>query len=186
MTISAPETEAAPDARDARIVDALTRKDRLTAARLLVEAHAGALGSTCMALLGSQSEAEEALRETLLVALSGVDELRGDGTLRARLLGLARRRCALRVEARSRERSARSAVPAAEHDAGAPLSPAPHARLRLSELRPSEREALVLRFVGGASTAEVGMACGIDEASAQKRLSRGLDRLRELMNKDQP
>jgi RNA polymerase sigma-70 factor (ECF subfamily) len=183
MTISQPEPEpeAAPDARDSRIVEALARKDRATAARLLVEGHATALGKTCMALLGTQGEAEDALRETLLAALSGGDELRGDGTLRARLLGLARRRCALRLEARPRSSSVGASAP----DPDMPFSPARSARSRLAEIRPSEREALVLRFVGEASPAEVGVACGIDEAAAEKRVVRGLTKLREMLRKDE-
>jgi len=177
MTISQPESEAA---HDARIAEALTRKDRVTAARLLVEAHAAALGKTCMALLGSQREAEDALRETLLVALSGSDERCGDGTLRARLLGSARRRCALRLEARPRSSSL--GVPGPDPDM--PFSTAQSARSRLAEIRPSEREALVLRFVGGASPTEVGVACGIDETAAEQRVVRGLSRLREMRRKE--
>ena len=180
MTTFDSETDPGPDPRDAQIALALTQKDRLTATRLLVEAHAAAVGRTCMALLGSQSEAEDVLCETLLVALSGVDELRGDGTLRARLLSWARRRCVLRLEARPR--STRWAGVGAE----APLSPAQRARLTLGELRPSEREALVLRFVGGATLTEVSHACGIDESSTKKRISRGLARLRQLMTEERP
>jgi RNA polymerase sigma-70 factor (ECF subfamily) len=54
------------------------------------------------------------------------------------------------------------------------------ARALLREVRPSEREALLLRYVGELSFREVGEACGIDEAAARKRVSRALARLREI------
>jgi RNA polymerase sigma-70 factor (ECF subfamily) len=55
------------------------------------------------------------------------------------------------------------------------------ARSALSNIRPSEREAVVLRYAGELSFREVGQACGIDEAAARKRVSRALARLREVV-----
>jgi RNA polymerase sigma-70 factor (ECF subfamily) len=138
-----------------------------------------------MALLGSQSEAEDALQETLMAALDGLERFRGDGTLRAWLLSVARRRCAKRLAARTRERELKArlltpeAAPSAER-----TSMAARARRLLDEVRPTEREALVLRFAAELSFREVGQACGIDEAAARKRVSRGLFRLRSLLGED--
>lgn len=173
-------------ATDADIVEAARRRDRNAAAGLLVEAHAVPLGRACMALLGSQSEAEDALQETLLDALRGLEGFRGEGSMRAWLLAIARRRCARRLEARGRERQLAVAVQAPSTPASAEeLSLARRARSLLSEVRPSEREALVLRFESGLSFREVGEACGIDEAAARKRVSRGLSRLRALLAEDE-
>ena len=58
------------------------------------------------------------------------------------------------------------------------------ARLLLGEIRPTEREALVLRYAAELSFREVAQACGIDEAAARKRVSRGLLRLRTLLGED--
>jgi RNA polymerase sigma-70 factor (ECF subfamily) len=63
---------------------------------------------------------------------------------------------------------------------------AARARRLLGEIRPTEREALVLRFAADLSFREVGDACGIDEAAARKRVSRGLSRLRSLLGEDKP
>ena len=170
---------------DDQILGALARGDRDSAAELLVEAHARAIGRTCMALLGSQSEAEDALQETLLVALDGLESFRGEGTLRAWLLSVARRRSARRLAARSRERDVQQSLPAAEAGPNAErLSMARRARQLLDEIKPTEREALVLRFSAELSFREVGQACGIDEAAARKRVSRGLSRLRSLLGED--
>jgi RNA polymerase sigma-70 factor (ECF subfamily) len=184
------EPQATPKAdRSAEILAALSRKDRERAAELLVADHAPAIGRLCMALLGSQSEAEDALQETLLAALDGLEAFRSDGTLRAWLASVARRRCARRLTERSRERDAKQLWSAAESASavgeGERLSMARRARLLLRDIRPSEREALVLRFAAELSFREVGQACGIDEATARKRVSRGLSRLRALLGEDE-
>jgi RNA polymerase sigma-70 factor (ECF subfamily) len=170
---------------DESIVEALAQKDRERAAALLIAEHGQAIGRACMALLGSQTEAEDALQETLMAALDGLESFRGEGTLRAWLLSVARRRCAKRLETRTRERDLKDrlavadAAPSAER-----ASMAARARRLLDEIRPTEREALVLRFAAELSFREVGQACGIDEAAARKRVSRGLARLRSLLGED--
>jgi RNA polymerase sigma-70 factor, ECF subfamily len=172
-------------ASDESIVRALAHEDRERAAALLVEQHGQAIGRACMALLGSQSEAEDALQETLIAALDGLPSFRGDGTLRAWLLSVARRRCAKRLEARTRERDLKGRMAAPEPTPSAErASLAARARRLLDQIRPSEREALVLRFAAELSFREVGQACGIDEAAARKRVSRGLLRLRSLLSED--
>lgn len=181
---SRPAAQAIPTG-DEPILQALAARDRERAASLLVEQHAKAIGRACMALLGSQSEAEDVLQETLLAALDGLESFRGDGTLRAWLLSVARRRCARRLEARARERDLKQSLPAPAAAASAErASMARRARKLLDEVRPTEREALVLRFAAELSFREVGQACGIDEAAARKRVSRGLARLRSLLGED--
>ena len=61
---------------------------------------------------------------------------------------------------------------------------AERARAALEQIRPSEREAVVLRYAAELSFREVGEACGIDEAAARKRVSRALARLREALVKE--
>jgi RNA polymerase sigma-70 factor, ECF subfamily len=164
------------------ILEALAAGERARAAALLVDEHATAIGRACMALLGSQSEAEDVLQETLMAALDGLERFRGEGSLRAWLLSVARRRCAKRLEARTRERDFKQSLPAPDATASAERSSmAARARRLLEELRPTEREALVLRFAAGLSFREVGHACGVDEGTARKRVSRGLSRLRNLL-----
>ncbi|HKY41166.1 MAG TPA: RNA polymerase sigma factor [Polyangiaceae bacterium] len=174
--------------RDSDVLAALKSNDRATAAELLVELHARAIGRTCMALLGSQSEAEDALQETLLAALDGLEAFRNEGTLRAWLLSVARRHCAKRLELRTRERDLRQSLPSSAESAPVAerLSMARRARRLLDEIRPTEREALVLRYAAELSFREVGQACGIDEATARKRVSRGLLRLRSLLGEKKP
>jgi RNA polymerase sigma-70 factor (ECF subfamily) len=188
LTSPKPEAATTPPATDAEIL-AVLGHNRDRAAELLVAQHGLAVGRLCMALLGRQSEAEDALQETLLAALDGLEKFRGEGTLRAWLFSIARRRCARQLSERSRERDVKQALSGASATAMAPggerLSMARRARLLLEEIKPSEREALVLRFAGELSFREVAEICSIDEAAARKRVSRGLSRLRVLLDEDE-
>ena len=167
---------------DREILTALAGGDRRQALTLCARRHGAALGRLCMALLGSQAEADDAVQETLLAAHAAFDDFRNEGSLRAWLFGIARRRCA-----RAKER--RGALHAATD--GADLRTADDllevrrraetARALLERLRPTEREALLLRYGAELSFREVGGATGIDEATARKRVSRALARLRELV-----
>jgi RNA polymerase sigma-70 factor, ECF subfamily len=150
--------------------------------------HGPALGRMCMALLGSQAEAEEAVQEALLAAHDGFSGFRGESTVRAWLFGIARRMCARRLEVRIRRDRRLRLVHDAEAEPALPDEEVERrraaARIReaLEQLRPSDREAVVLRYQAGLSYREIGAACGIDEAAARKRTSRGLGRLRTLLH----
>ena len=130
------------------------------------------LGRLCMAFLGSQGDAEEAVQETLLAAHAAFAGYRGDGTVKAFLYGIARRVCARRLEGRRRDQRLLEVVPTAgeAHDA---FTTRQRARL--------VRDALVLRYVADLSHREIGVTCNIDEAAARKRVSRALDALRTLL-----
>ena len=151
--------------------------------------HGGALGRLCMAMLGSQAEAEEALQDTLLAAHDAMGGWRREGTIRAWLFGIARHVCARRLERRTtRERRLRL-VEGGEADDGAQPDVLVDTRRRaasvrraLGQLAPSERDTLLLRYEADLSYREIGQALGIDEATARKRASRALARLREVMS----
>jgi RNA polymerase sigma-70 factor (ECF subfamily) len=144
------------------------------------------LGRLCMAFTGSQAESEELVQETLLAAFDAFPQYRGDGSVRAWLFGIARRLCGRHVEMRARRSERLRLVHdadrnARDRDAGElalERERAERAREALGRLKPSEREAVVLRFEGELSFREVAAACGVDEAAARKRVSRALGRLR--------
>ena len=152
---------------DATVKAALERGDARGAVLLCARQHGEVIGRLCMALLGSQADAEGLVHETLVDAYRGFAGWRGEGSLRAWLLGIARRKCARELERGQRKRTGTTAS-----------SVRPRTREALGELRPSEREAVVLRFGAGLSFREVADACGIDEAAARKRVSRGIAALR--------
>jgi RNA polymerase sigma factor (sigma-70 family) len=53
----------------------------------------------------------------------------------------------------------------------------------MAQLREKDRDALVLRFFQNRSLQEVGAALGIEESAAQKRVSRGLEKLRTFFGR---
>lgn len=158
-------------ADDEAILAAIRSEQRQRAAELLLEKYGAAIGRACMALLGSQRDAEEIVEATLADALARREGFPGASSLRAWLLGLARRRAAARLAARAGTDSA-----VAEQAAEAAEGPSAARRL-LRQLKPTEREALVLRFATELEFAELAAACAVDTAQAAQRVARGLDRL---------
>lgn len=141
------------------------------------------IGRLCMAFTGSQAESEELVQETLLAALDAFPQYRADGSVRAWLFGIARRICGRHMEIRSRREARLRLVhdTSRGRDAGdlaLERERAERARAALAKLKPSEREAVVLRYEGELSFRELASACGVDEAAARKRVSRALARLR--------
>ena len=169
------------------IGQALAAGDPRTAIALCARRHGASIGRLCMGWLGSQTEAEEAVQETLLAAFDGAANYRAEGSVAAWLYGIARRVCARRVEVRGRrERQLRLVGSEVDHTEGADVLLAARrrgerVRMALEQLKPSERDAVVLRYEGELSFREVGESCGIDEATARKRVSRALEKLRSTL-----
>lgn len=186
----APAAVAASPAPPVDVIAELIRRgDHRAAVAACARIHGGAIGRMCMALLGSQSDAEEMVQETLLAAHRGIASFRAEGTVRSWLFAIARRQCAQRLE-RSRREPELRAVPDAiadgdPADAFAVQRRARAVRAALAQLKPSEREALVLRYDAGLDYREIAAACGIDEAAARKRASRGLEHLRSLIEREE-
>ncbi|MBI5533017.1 MAG: sigma-70 family RNA polymerase sigma factor [Deltaproteobacteria bacterium] len=176
-----------PDGPDREVIEAVRSGDNRRAVALCARLHGAALGRLCMAMVGSQAEAQELAQEALLAAHDAFPSYRGDGTVRAFLFGIARRVCSRHVEMRSRRDTKLRLV----HDVGrdradasdllAAQQRASRARGALDRLRPTEREAVLLRFQSDLSFREVASACGVDEATARKRVSRAIARLRETL-----
>jgi RNA polymerase sigma-70 factor, ECF subfamily len=185
MTWAMPRTE--PDPTMDPIEQAIRAGAYRDALALCARTHGAPLGRLCMAMLGSQAEAEECVQEVLLAAHDAFPQWRGEGSVRAFVFGIARRMCARRLEMRGRRERRLRLV----HDAGsAPVDPegllaarreAERVRDALERLKPSERDAVVMRYQGGLEYREIAASCGIDEAAARKRVSRGLLRMRELL-----
>jgi RNA polymerase sigma-70 factor (ECF subfamily) len=180
-----PAAEAGdPIAQEAQAILALIQggqsRDALAAC---VCAHGVVLGRLCMALLGSQADADEATQETLLRAHRAMASYRGEGSVKAWLCGIARHVCAHMLESRRRGREALALAPIDDEafDVFANRRRARAIRCALDQLKPSEREALVLRYVADLSHREIAVALHLDEAAARKRISRALAHLRAVM-----
>ena len=180
------EASSTEGAEDAAIRAALSRGDARSAIARCARAHGPSLTRFCQVLLASGSEADEAVQETLLAAFDGAATFRGDAPVRGWLFGIARRICARRLEVRTRQARRRTLLIEGERAPGADdaLDDARREqtlRELLEELRPTEREALLLRFEGELSYREVAAATGVDEAAARQRVSRALARMRKRL-----
>lgn len=169
------------------IEEALARGDYRSALALCARAYGTPLGRLCLAMTGSQAEAEELVQETLLAAYDAFPQFRGEGTVKAFLYSIARRTCARSIERRARRDARVRLVQDAEaggddaSDVAARRQLAQRTRNALDALRPSEREALLLRYQAELPFRDVALACGCDEAAARKRVSRALERMRDLL-----
>jgi RNA polymerase sigma-70 factor (ECF subfamily) len=177
------EPATSPDPVAALIANGAHREALAACARN----HGAVVGRLCMALLGSQADADEAVQETLLAAHKSMASYRAEGTVKAWLCGIARHICARRLEGRRKDQRLLEAVPPAgeAHDAFAARQRARALRTALDQLKPSEREALLLRYVADLSHRELAAACNIDEAAARKRVSRALATLRTVISMDE-
>ena len=183
-------TAEIPSEPEDPIERALAHGDHRAAVTLCARTHGAALGRLCMSLLGTQAEADEAVQETLLAAYDAFGQYRAEGSVRAWLFGIARHVCARRQETRVRREarlrlvhSAGEFAPGADNLLAARYR-AERVREALEQLKPSERDAVVLRYEAELSFRELADACGIDEATARKRVSRALERLRGALPDD--
>jgi RNA polymerase sigma-70 factor (ECF subfamily) len=165
------------------IAELIARGDHRGALTACARTHQVVLGRLCIALLGSQADADEAVQETLLRAHRAMPTYRAEGSVKAWLCGIARHVCAHVLETRRRGRELLEVVPVdgEERDAFATRRRARVIRDALERLKPSERDVLVLRYVADLGHAEIAAACGIDEPTARKRVSRALARLRGVL-----
>jgi RNA polymerase sigma-70 factor (ECF subfamily) len=182
LATNAVVVDAAP--RDADPIAELIREGRhRDAVAACARTHHAVLGRLSMALLGSQADADEAVQETLLRAHRAMASYRAEGSVKAWLCGIARHVCAHMLETRRRGKELLELVPeqGEARDVFALRRRARVLRDALDKLKPSEREALALRYVADLSHREIAVACGLDEAAARKRISRALERLRSVM-----
>ncbi len=177
---------------DDPIVALIRAGDARQAIAACAREHGSVLGRLCMALLGSQAEAEEAVQEALLAAYDAFPSYRGEGSVRGWLLGIARRICARRLAKRARRQRRLELIHDAQAQSRLPDELAERRRHgrrvrdALANLKPTEREAVLLRYGSELSYREIAHICGIDEAAARKRTSRALMKLRALLSKKVP
>ncbi len=88
----------------------------------------------------------------------------------------------VRAESRRKTRERRAFVEFEEPEAGWSAA-SPHIDAALAGLKPGDREAVLLRFAGEMSLAEVSRALGIEENAARMRVSRSLERMRESLRR---
>jgi RNA polymerase sigma factor (sigma-70 family) len=125
--------------------------------------------------------ADDAFQETFLAALRAYPKMRPDNP-RAWVLTIAHRKALDHFRARTRR-----AVPVGElPEVAAPEDPEPRddgVWAQVHALPPKQRAAVLLRFAGDLSHAEVAAAMGTSEEAARRNAFEGLRRLRQEMTR---
>jgi len=157
----------------------------------LVPAHAAAVLRVATALVG-HGDAEDAAQEAMTRAWKAWRTLRDAGAARAWLLRITVNVChewhrsAYGTHRRSMVPLPGDAEPAVllEMDAGtSDHTGALDLRAAIRELPDDQRVAVVLRFYGGMTSAEIAAALGIPPATVRTRLHRGLAALRRRLER---
>jgi len=142
------------------------------------------LGQYCMAVLGEQSLAEDAAIQALADFYAAMPAL-SNPRPRPFLFTAARRACM----------KAQTATDA--HAASAALEGVPRAnptdtsiqaartRALLAAMKPEERDAALLRYLGRLGYADIAIICGVDEETARKLVGKALLRLRAVGSEEQ-
>src|SRR5687768_11625067 len=105
------EPELHGDARTDAIAALIASGSHRDALAACARTYGAVLGRLCMAMLGSQADADEAVQETLLAAHGSMAGYRAEGPVKAWLCGIARHVCARRLEGRRRDQRLLEAVP---------------------------------------------------------------------------
>lgn len=140
--------------------------------------HLPSMGKVAMALVGDGARVETILEE---VAREAATTPAPPPTTKAWLLGLVRAASARQLSKLPlRTRGGGDAAPSTQR-----LGAAATTRSALQELRPTEREAVVLAIIGRLDPPELALACNVDEATAKSRLARGLEQMLAAEGKTQ-
>jgi len=120
--------------------------------------------------------ADDCFQETFLAALRAYPRLRPDSNLQAWVLTIAHRKAMDHHRAQARAPVPVGAAP----DAGAWQDAEPDGEVwaRVAELPDKQRAALLLRYAGDLSHAQVAAALGCSEEAARRSAHEGLKKLR--------
>ncbi len=168
------------------LIEAIAAGDT-AAIRAFVEAYRAPVFAFALRLSGDSALAEDILQETFLSALRGIRTFRGEGSLKAWLLTIARREAIALMRRNHDTPTPQDSLESLGISAGwGASSPEDElgeqqrqARLEqgLARLAPADREVLLLRDIEGLSGEETAAALGVPLAAMKSRLHRARLRL---------
>jgi uncharacterized protein len=167
---------------DGELVAATIAGDR-RAFGLLVDRHAATATRLALRVLGSRSDAEDVVQEATLQAYLGLRELQEPERFGAWFRAIAANLAKMRLRA---ARGRLIPLDGVDGRAAAETDLEAHERLEaiedaLAELSPSEREAVLLHYVGGLSTPEIAERKGERVGTVRVRLHRARGRLQAVL-----
>ncbi|HEX3728382.1 MAG TPA: sigma-70 family RNA polymerase sigma factor, partial [Opitutaceae bacterium] len=154
--------------------------------RQLVERHLGMVYASARRQVRSPDLAQEVAQSAFLELAREAGRLQRGRPLGPWLYVVTHRKAldVLRRESRQRQRDQIAAEVAAINQASADwVRVEPLLDQAINELAEPDRQAVILRYFEDRSLREVGGALGVSDDAAQKRISRALERLRELLGR---
>jgi RNA polymerase sigma factor (sigma-70 family) len=170
------------DATDAELLAAFARNRNEDAFRELVRRHLGMVFATARRLVGDAHEAEEITQTVFQLFAGKAGTIEAGQPLAGWFYHTTRHHALHRIRSEGRRRQ-REQLAADMNPATESAPPPPWiAELEdaLTELPAGERDALVLRFLEDRQLREVGRELGVSEEAARKRVTRALNRLRDV------
>lgn len=170
-----------------RIRAMLRRGEKDSARALLIAEYDGAVASLCRGMVRDPRLAEDLKQDAFVRALKALDDHRGEGTLRAWLLRIARNGC---LDHLRRKRPV--AVGVLDPDDAPDLDSAhvpdviaglQRAELALAVLEPEDRALVLLHHVQGVEYAELATTFGVSEGALRMRMQRALARMRDELER---
>jgi RNA polymerase sigma factor (sigma-70 family) len=147
----------------------------------IVAEHGALVMRVCRALVGP-ADAADAWSETFLSALQAYPALRAGSNIRGWLVTIAHRKAIDQLRGAARRREPPHEVPALpvpERDA----ADDDELRAALDALPPKQRGAVIYRYLGELSYAEVGALVGSNATAARRSAADGIASLRKLLSK---
>ena len=153
----------------------------------LVTRHINLVYSVALRQVGNPHAAEEITQAVFIILEKKAAQLRHDKALASWLFQATRLTANnfIRSESRRHRREEEAYMQSVLNEAGTEVWPriAPLLDSAVAGLREKDRQAIVLRFYEGRNLREVGLALGVSEDAAEKRVNRALEKLRKAFAK---